>query len=189
VLADDIPAVAAAHWSGASAAMEHLISLGHRRIAAITGPMGWPASIDRLAAYRAAMAGAQLPLCDELICRSDFQIEGGYQAAKRLLALPEPPTAIFAFNDNMAMGTLTAARELGLTLPRDLSIVGFDDSLMAALATPQLTTVRQPLQEMGRIAASLLCRMLDRQPLEAARIELSTRLIVRGSTAPPHAAS
>ncbi len=113
---------------------------------------------------------------------STFDIEGGAKAASRLLDVADPPTAIFAFNDNNAIGALRIARERGIRVPEDLSIVGFDDSEHSAIVTPALTTVRQPLAEMGRMAVSLLMRLLDNQRLEALHIELKTRLIVRAST-------
>ena len=112
-----------------------------------------------------------------------FDIEGGAKAAARLLDAAEVPTAIFAFNDNTAIGALRVARERGIRVPDELSIVGFDDSELSAIVTPALTTVRQPLAEMGRMAVSLLVRILDGQRLEALHIELKTRLIVRNSTA------
>jgi LacI family transcriptional regulator len=186
-LPENIPVVAAAHWSGATAVMHHLVALGHRRIAAITGPGSWPASTDRLAGYRAGLASAGLPVCEDLIRESNFLVEGGYRTACDLLSLSERPTAIFAFNDNMAVGALRAAAEHGLRVPDDVSIAGFDDVQLACVASPRLTTVRQPLREMGRIAVSLLSRLLDRHRLEATRLELSTRLVIRESTAPPPA--
>jgi LacI family transcriptional regulator len=103
----------------------------------------------------------------------------------RLLELPERPTAIFAFNDNIAIGAIQAARARGLRVPDDVSIVGFDDVEHATIVTPMLTTVRQPLAEMGRTAVSLLNRLLERQHFETLHIELATRLVVRESTAPP----
>jgi len=115
----------------------------------------------------------------------NFELPGGISAAEQLLDLPEPPTAIFSFNDNMAIGAMQTARARGVRIPEDLSIVGFDDLEEAAIVTPALTTVRQPLAEMGRIAVSLLIRLLDNQRLEALHVELGTRLIVRDSTAPP----
>jgi LacI family transcriptional regulator len=121
----------------------------------------------------------------ELVARGNFTTESGHAATLALLDLEEPPTAIFAFNDEMAIGTLQAARERGLRLPEDLSIVGFDDLEHAAIVSPALTTVRQPLAEMGRMAVSLLIRLLDNQRLEALNVELATRLVVRESTAPP----
>jgi LacI family transcriptional regulator len=184
-LDDGIPSVSAAHWAGAKAATEHLLSLGHRRIGAITGPHGWHATVDRLDGYHAALAGAGLMPDPELVAKGNFTSESGHAAAAALLELPEPPTAIFAFNDEMALGAMQLARERGLRLPRDLSIVGFDDLEKAAIVVPALTTVRQPLAEMGRVAVSLLTRLLDNQRVEGLNLELATRLVVRESTAPP----
>ncbi|HEY3185175.1 MAG TPA: LacI family DNA-binding transcriptional regulator [Gaiellaceae bacterium] len=177
-----IPAVSAGHASGARAATEHLLELGHRRIAAITGPPTWFASTERLNGYRAALAAAGVLPDPELVHYSDFQEEAGEAAAGRLLDLPQPPTAIFGFNDNLAVGVMRAARARGLRVPDDLSVVGFDDLEQAAIVTPALTTVRQPLAEMGRMAISLLTRIVEGQRLEALQVELATRLIVREST-------
>jgi LacI family transcriptional regulator len=185
LLDEGIAAVSATHWSGARAATNHLLSLGHRRIAVITGPADWAASQERLNGYRAALRAAGITPSPELIAEADFLIDGGRRAATELLTQPHPPTAIFAFNDNMAVGVMQVAAERGLRIPRDLSIVGFDDSEQASIVTPPLTTVRQPLEEMGRIAVSLLMRLIDKQRVEALRVELATRLVVRDSTAPP----
>jgi LacI family transcriptional regulator len=181
------PVVSAAHWAGAKAATEHLLALGHRRIGAITGPHGWVASVDRLDGYQAALAAAGVLPAPNLIAKGNFTSESGYSGAATLLGLAEPPTAIFAFNDEMAVGAMRFAQERGLRLPQDLSIVGFDDVEKANIVTPALTTVRQPLAEMGRMAVSLLTRLLERQRIEALRVELGTKLVVRDSTAPPRA--
>ena len=103
-----------------------------------------------------------------------------------MLSLDDPPTAIFGFNDNVAIGALHAARERGLTVPYDLSVVGFDDTEQAVIVTPRLTSVSQPLAELGRMGVSLLIRILEGQRVDALRVELATRLVVRDSTAPPH---
>lgn len=123
----------------------------------------------------------------DLVVRSNFRVDGGFEAARRLLGLPDPPTAVFAFNDNMAIGVLQAARARGLRIPEDLSVVGFDDTTEAVIAAPALTTVRQPLAEMGRMAVALLLRLLENRRLEPLRVQLATRLVVRESTAPPAA--
>ncbi|HSP71025.1 MAG TPA: LacI family DNA-binding transcriptional regulator [Gaiellaceae bacterium] len=183
-LDEGIPAVSAAHGSGGRAATEHLLSLGHRRIAAITGPAGWMASTERLNGYRAALAAAGVMPDPVLVVESSFEIDGGERAAAELLALPDPPTAIFGFNDNIAIGAMRAARARGLRVPDDLSVVGFDDSEHAAIAVPALTTIRQPLAELGRMAVSLLLRLLEHQRVESLSVELATRLVVRESTAP-----
>ena len=137
--------------------------------------------------YHAALAAAGVLPSDELVVEGDFERSSGFAAANELLDLPDPPTAVFAANDNMAIGVLQAARERGISVPEDLSVVGFDDSEAAGVVTPTLTTVRQPLAELGRTAVSLLMRMIERQRLEALRVELATRLVIRGSAAPPPA--
>jgi LacI family transcriptional regulator len=184
-LAAKIPSVSAAHTSGADQAMQHLLGLGHRRIGAITGPSGWVATEDRRRGYHAALAAAGVLPDPALEVEADFEILGGRRAAEALLDLAEPPTAIFAFNDNHAIGVLQAARARGLVVPDDLSLVGFDDVEHATIVTPTLTTVRQPLAEMGRTAVSLLMRLVERQRFETLHVELATRLVVRESTAPP----
>jgi LacI family transcriptional regulator len=181
-LKERIPAVSAANSSGANQAIKHLLGLGHRRIGAITGPAGWLATDERRGGYHAALASAGIMPDPALEVASDFQVEGGIEAAGRLLDAAERPSAIFAFNDNLAIGAMHAARARGLRLPEDLSIVGFDDLEWAQHVTPPLTTVRQPLAEMGRMAVSLLTRLLDNQSFEALHVELATRFIVRGST-------
>jgi LacI family transcriptional regulator len=184
-LDEGIPSVSAAHASGAQRATEHLLSLGHRRIAAITGPEGMMSTEERRTGYHAALAAAGVMPDPELEMTSNWLISGGHEAATSLFDLKDPPTAIFAFNDNLAIGAMRAARARSVRVPEDLSIVGFDDAEEAAIVTPALTTVRQPLAEMGRMAVSLLVRLLDKQRVEALRVELATRLIVRESTAAP----
>jgi LacI family transcriptional regulator len=150
----------------------------------ITGPHGWVASVDRLDGYQAALASAGVLADPQLIAKGNFTGESGRAAAAQLLSLAEPPTAIFSFNDEMAVGALKTAAERGVNVPGELSIVGFDDLEKAQVVSPALTTVRQPLAEMGRMAVSLLMRLLERQPIEAMRVELATKLVVRGSTSP-----
>jgi LacI family transcriptional regulator len=182
---EGIPCVAAMHASGAKQATEHLLALGHRRIGAIAGSPGWYATEERLAGFRAALAGAGILLDPELVVYSDWRIPRGTEAARELLSLPDPPTAIFGFNDNVAIGALHAARERGLSVPDDLSVVGFDDTEQSIIVTPRLTSVSQPLAELGRMGVSLLIRILEGQRVEALRMELATRLVVRESTGPP----
>jgi len=184
-LNERIPSVSAANTSGADQAMRHLLDLGHRRIAQIAGPSGWLATEDRRRGYRAALATAGILPDPTLEVESIPEIDPGRDAAASLLALPDPPTAIFAFNDDTAIGAIQAARARGLRVPEDLSVVGFDDVEHATIVAPALTTVRQPLQEMGRTAVSLLSRLLERKSFEAMHVELATRLVVRDSTAPP----
>ena len=182
---EGIACVAAMHAAGAKQAVEHLLALGHRRIGAIAGPAGWYATEERLLGYRAALASAGILLEPELVVYSDWRMPRGTEAAEQLLSLRKPPTAIFGFNDNVAIGALHAARAHGLSVPNDLSVVGFDDTAQAVIVTPQLTSVRQPLAELGRTGVSLLTRLLDGQRIDALRMELSTKLVVRNSTSPP----
>jgi LacI family transcriptional regulator len=182
---EGIPCVAAMHAAGAKQATEHLLGLGHRRIGAIAGSPGWYATEERLAGFRAALAGAGILLDPELVVHSDWRLPWGTAAAHQLLELDDPPTAIFGFNDNVAIGALHAAHERGLSVPKDLSVVGFDDTHQAVIVTPRLTSVSQPLAELGRTGVSLLIRLLEGQRLDGLRMELATRLVVRESTAPP----
>jgi LacI family transcriptional regulator len=181
---DGMACVAAMHAAGAKLATEHLLELGHRRIGAIAGQPGWYATEERLLGFRAALAAAGILVDPDLIVYSDWRTPWGIRAADQLLSLPDPPTAIFGFNDNVAIGALHAAHKRGLSVPDDLSVVGFDDTAHAAIVIPQLTSVRQPLAEMGRMGVSLLMRLIEGRRLDAMRVELSTKLVVRESTAP-----
>jgi LacI family transcriptional regulator, galactose operon repressor len=180
----DIPSVGATNWAGGFAATEHLLSLGHRRIAAITGPVDFLCSLARVDGYRSALERAGVPFDPTMVRYGDFHHEGGFACARELLA-GRPPTAIFAGSDQQAFGVYEAARQRGLRIPEDLSVVGFDDLPVARWASPPLTTVRQPLAEMGNAAAQMLGELIAGAPLRANRVELSTELIVRESTADP----
>jgi DNA-binding LacI/PurR family transcriptional regulator len=178
--APDVPQVGATNWNGGLAATRHLLQLGHRRVGVISGPPSILCSRARVDGYRAALETAGLPVDQELIRYGDFHVEGGYQQARALLSLPQRPTAIFAGSDIQAFGVYEAARVLGLKVPDELSVIGFDDLPMARWAWPPLTTIRQPLQEMAATAARLvLGEGTDK------RVELATSLVVRQSTAPP----
>jgi LacI family transcriptional regulator len=182
----DLVSVGATNWAGGLAAAQHLIELGHRRIAVIGGPREMLCSQARIDGYRAALERAGIEVDRALIRYGDFLHEGGFAAARELLALDDRPTAIFAGSDLQAMGVYEAARHAGLTIPDDLSVVGFDDLPLCQWMSPPLTTVRQPLEEMGRIAARTLLQQLDGEPLVSPRIELATELRGRLSTAAPH---
>jgi LacI family transcriptional regulator len=178
-----IPSVGATNWAGGLAATEHLITLGHRRIGAISGPAEYLCSRARVDGYRSALDRAGIRFDPALVREGDFHHEGGFTAGGELLDLREPPTAIFAGSDQQAFGVYEAARQRRLRVPQDLSIVGFDDLRVARWASPPLTTVRQPLTEMGRTAAQMLGDLIAGEPLRTNRIELSTELIIRESTA------
>jgi LacI family transcriptional regulator len=173
--------------AGAAAAVEHLQELGHERIATVTGPLDTHPAADRLEGFRAAARRLGLPLPDEYVVEGDFYAESGYRATRDLLALREPPTAIFAASDMMAAGVLQAAHDRGLGVPHDLAVVGFDDIAVAALLQPPLTTVRQEMEELGRAAAQGLIQMIEDPDAPPARVQVPARLIIRASTAGSHA--
>jgi LacI family transcriptional regulator len=175
------PVVGATNWQGAYDATVFLIELGHTRIGFVTGTMTMGCAVDRLAGYRAALAAHDLPNDPTLVCEGDFQQPRGYECARELLALSDPPTAIFASNDVSAFGVMEAVRDRGLRIPDDISIVGFDDIPTASSVHPPLTTVRQPLEEMGRRATQMLLALIadPKRPVE--RIDLPTALVARGS--------
>ena len=180
----DLPSVGCTNWAGGMAATDHLVGCGHRRIGAIGGPSGYLCSRARLDGYRSALERAGLRYDRALVRNGDFQHEGGFVRGGELLDLADPPTAIFAGSDQQALGVYEAARQRGLRIPQDLSVVGFDDLPVVRWLSPPLTTVRQPLAEMGRAAADMLGTLIEGLPLPSRRVELTTELIVRESTAP-----
>jgi LacI family transcriptional regulator len=182
----EVPSVGATNWAGGISATEHLLQLGHTRIAVISGPDPFLCSRARVDGFRYALDRAGVELDPELVRYGDFQHEGGFRCAAELLDLDNPPTAIFAGSDQMALGVYEAARQRGLLIPRDLSVIGFDDLPVTRWLSPPLTTVRQPLRDMGRMAAEMLWSLVEGQRMRSQRMELATELIVRESTAPPH---
>ncbi len=181
--APDLPSVGATNWAGGLAATDHLMSLGHRHIGVITGPAEYLCSRARVDGYRSALERRGGELDRLLVRHGDFQHEGGFRRGGELLDLAEPPTAIFAGSDQQALGVYEAARRRGLRIPQDLSVVGFDDLPAARWVSPPLTTVRQPLADMGRVAAEMLGNLIEGVALRSQRVELATALVVRESTA------
>ncbi len=184
-LGPDVPSVGATNWAGARAATEYLLSLGHRRVGFIGGPPSLLCAEERLSGYRSALEAAGTRVAPELVRPGNFMDDVGYKQTLALMELAEPPTAIFAGSDSQALGAYGALRQLGKCVPDDVSVVGFDDTLVAPLVTPALTTVRQPLAEMGRFAVRNLLRVIEGRPLSSMRVQLATTLIIRGSCAPP----
>ena len=178
-----VTSIGATNWSGARSATQHLVDLGHRRIAFVGGPAGAAITQARMHGYRAAMESAGLPVDPDLVLDGDFGFESGLVLATRLLQGQDPPTAIFAVTDVTAMGVIQAASAAGLRVPADLSVVGFDDTYMAPWVNPPLTTVRTPLQDMGRVAVRTLLSLVDGEQLDSHHVELATNLVVRASTA------
>jgi len=180
----EVATVGSTNGTGALAATQHLIGLGHERIAFVGGPETSSCSQARLHGYLAAMTTAGLPVDPALISHGPFITATGVEEGRRLLALAEPPTAVFAANDPIALGVAEAARLNGRGVPADLSVVGFDDTFLAESSTPPLTTVRQPLQQMGSFAFGTLMRLVGGQQPDTPHIELATELVIRDSTAP-----
>jgi LacI family transcriptional regulator len=185
----DVPTIAADNFSGAVVATEHLVALGHRRIAHVAGrPTLW-CSRARLDGYRSALQSAGLPFDPELVVEGNFDFESGFRAGRRLLELASPPTAIFAASDQMALGVTEALRRARVSVPDDMSVVGFDDLPVVRWSSPPLTTVNQPLVAMGRLAVHTVLRLVSGERLESTRVELATTLVIRDSTAPPRPAA
>lgn len=184
-LPDDVPFVGATNWSGGRTATRHLTRLGHRRIAMISGPEDVLCCCARLDGYRSAMQAAGLQADPGLVVHAPLTQEDGCAAARSLLALPDRPTAIFTANDLQALGVYQAAREAGLRIPDDLSVVGFDDLPVVAWVDPPLTTVHQPLTEMAVAATELALTLGRGEAAPQVGLEIATTLTVRASTAPP----
>lgn len=169
--------------AAAREAAEHLLDLGHRDIAVIKGDPTHASSVMRMEGYEQAFSRAGVPIRQELIEQGLYTRDSGYAAALRLINLPNPPTAILAQNDDMAMGALMAARELGLKVPEDLSIVGFDDSEVSRIAWPSITTIRQPVFEMAVAAADMVLAQLESGDVHMREVH-PHQLIVRQSSGP-----
>jgi len=171
----------------AKALVTHLIELGHRRVAHVLGIANHGASRWRFAGYKAALSAAGIPYDPDYVVEGEFMFGSGVVAARKLFDLAEPPTAIFAANDDMAAGVMWAANERGLKVPRDLSVCGFDDTPLASQLWPPLTTVRQPAREMGKLAALQLMELL-RGRGKGLLVQVPYSLQLRESTgAPPKA--
>ncbi|MFZ5817060.1 MAG: LacI family DNA-binding transcriptional regulator [Bacillota bacterium] len=167
--------------SGARRAVEHLQSLGHRRIALINGIANSRVGHDRFVGYCDALARAGIPYRSEYVRDYDFTWEHGYQAMQELLELPEPPTAIFAAADYTAMGAIKAIHERGLRIPQDVALVGFDDIQVASMVHPALTTIRQDKEALGRAAGEALVRLIENPDASPPIITLPTELVIRES--------
>jgi DNA-binding LacI/PurR family transcriptional regulator len=166
-------------YYGATVAVEHLIGLGHRRIAYINGPESWHTSQRRLAGYNDTMAAHQLGGDPAYVQPGDWEYESGYQAALNLLKLSDTPTAIFAANDLMALGAISALQDHGLNVPRQVAVVGYDNRDFARIVRPRITTVSMPVYEMGRTAAELLVRQITEGRQETDEIRVKGKLYIR----------
>lgn len=177
--------VGVTNWAGARSGIGHLLELGHRRIAIITGPPHRTFCRARLDGYRSALAEAGVPVSEQYVRDGRFDPAVSYRATLALLDLPDPPTALFVCTDRMVPAVYDALHQRGVRVPEQLSVVGFDDLPEARWAQPHLTTVRQPLTELAGLATRLVVGLSRGEPAPARRIELSTTLVVRASTAQP----
>jgi LacI family transcriptional regulator len=180
----EFPAVIATNRVGALAVMEHLIKLGHRRIGFISGRADLQSALRRFHGYKDGLQQADLPIDQNLIQPGDYTSESGYAAAQKLLRLSPPPTAIFAANDQSAFGVIHAAQELGIRVPQELSVVGFDNIPESAYICGGLTTVDQFIDKMGYLAAKMLFDLLANKPIENSLCRVDTQLIIRNSCQP-----
>jgi len=180
--APDVPSIGSADWSGAYAATQHLIELGHRDIGIVTGPEDMMIATARLSGFRAALESARIPVRPEYIRRGEFHHSDGLTEGRALLSLPTRPTAIFASSDVQALGVYEAARALGVAIPSELSVVGFDDLKIARWAGPALTTIRVPIVEMAEQAVHVLLDLTQNRAPAFSRVEMATTLVVRDST-------
>lgn len=181
---DRSPTVVAKNFLAAREAICFLIGLGHQRIGFLEGRPGLSSAVDRFEGYKAALQEHHIPFDPDLVRPGNFVQLDGYHGTLELLDLPEPPTAIFGGSDLAAMGAIDAVRSRGLVIPDDVSVMGFDDIPQAASIRPALTTVRQPLVEMGQYATEMLFERINNPDLPITRIELDTELVIRDSCAP-----
>jgi DNA-binding LacI/PurR family transcriptional regulator len=177
----NVPSVRITSWEGGFVATQYLINLGHQRIAYIGKTASARDAIERIAGYRAALDEANLPLDPQLQCEGDFTEVDGYIATRNLLKLPQPPTAIFAGNDRQAAGVYRALHELGISVPDEMSVIGFDNLPYTEIMNPPLTTVHAPRLELGRTAAIMLLRLINGETLDMTRVVLPTEFIKRES--------
>jgi LacI family transcriptional regulator len=182
----DVVSIGATNWAGGKAATEHLLELGHRRIAYIGGIERAECNQARLHGYMAALTAHGVPVDPHYIVTGGrFRRDSGVAGLKALLRLENRPTAIFAGSDSIALGVLGEAAHHGLRVPGDISLIGFDGTIQGEESVPALTSVAQPLEEMGRAALRSLLRQARGEVLDSHRVELATQVIVRESTAPP----
>lgn len=176
--------VETAHLQGGLMATQHLIDLGHRRIACLAGPADLNPSAQRIEGWRTALAQSGLTAqAAVLLWHSDFSSQGGFSTMQSILAVPQPPTAVFVCNDLMCIGALSAAHEAGVRVPQDMSLIGFDDIELARFASPALTTIAQPKHRIGVTAVDMLLERIQGGRVQARQVLLQPNLVVRHSTA------
>ncbi|WP_158734591.1 LacI family DNA-binding transcriptional regulator [Alteribacillus sp. YIM 98480] len=177
----NVPTVSIDNISAARKATEHLIHLGHKQIAHICGPMNVILSRDRLRGFRQAMMSHDLDVDPSFIQEGGLTIESGYNQMTKLLALETPPTGVFVYNDEMAMGAIKAVKESGLQVPEDIAIVGFDNLKMSMVIEPHLTSIDQPKYDIGQKAMNLLVQMINKEQIKKRSFVMKDELIIRDS--------
>jgi len=181
----DLPAVVADNHRGGYLATQHLLSLGHRRIGCIARPVRLSHSRERVQGYQEALEDAGIPFDERLVAAGGYRLENGYEAIQYLLSLDDPPTAVFTYNDIMAIGATRALKERGMDVPKDFSVVGYDDIPDAAYSCPALTTIRQAKYEMGARGIELLLRIMDGEKVDTqSEDRVPVELVIRESTGP-----
>ena len=176
------PVVSLDNRAAAKAMTEHLISLGHTRIAMIKGPNSSPLTQERLVGYKDALAQANIAFDESLLFPGDFTLQAGYNAGETISHLESRPTAVFCENDETAIGAMQAFKQANLHVPNDISVAGFDDIAFSAFVDPPLTTIAQPAEEFGRTAVTLLVDLLNGKIRKAPKVIMPFELIVREST-------
>ena len=179
----NIPSIKVNNFEGAKAAVDYLVKLGHSRIAMITGPPEFLDVKERIEGYKESLARHGIPYNPNIVREGNFLFASGYVHTKELIKLKNPPTAIFCANDHMAAGAIKAAKEKNLSVPNDISIVGFDDQIIAEMLDPPLTTVRQPLYQLGTLSAKKLFDLINGKVHTPFQEFLYPKLIVRNSCA------
>ncbi|WP_134685084.1 LacI family DNA-binding transcriptional regulator [Brevibacillus migulae] len=190
LIARDMPGISAQtvlvdDFAGGYLAATHLIELGHTRIGILTEPLHLVSSLERLRGYRQALADHQLSFSADFHKQSDSRIEKGKEKASEWFQRPGSPTAIFASNDLLAIGVMQAARDAGLRVPEDVSVVGFDNTILAEISDPPLTTIAQPIEHMGHQVIDYLVQVIVEDEKEKQRVVIQPELVVRKSTAAP----
>ncbi|MCM3726824.1 LacI family transcriptional regulator [Neobacillus cucumis] len=166
---------------GSCHAVKYLIEKGHKDIAVIEGIKGFKSSLERREGYLKALIDEQIPICNEYIVNGNYDMESGYKAMEKLLALENPPTAVFCSNDDMAVGAINAAFAKGLNVPKDISVIGFDDIQVARYTNPSLTTVKKPIEKISRHGAEKILEAIENQDMKGEKIFIETELVIRKS--------
>jgi LacI family transcriptional regulator, repressor for deo operon, udp, cdd, tsx, nupC, and nupG len=180
----EIPSVSFENVQGGWQMAEHLLALGHRHIALVVGPVSSPLNAERVRGFMDCVQQSGIENVRAPIVKSDFSIGAGFAAAEEILQWPEMPTAIFCFSDDMAIGVMHKLQAQGIAVPEQISVAGFDDTIYAEFATPPLTTIAQPTEDIGKIAMEMLIDIVEHRTTEVKKIVLSGKLVVRNSTGP-----